>query len=86
MDLLKNKEMQLEMNYLELLPTSTILTFISMENSPLIFNKQEPVVTIPLLLLTVKLSTGEEMIQSKKEPPLEELIMDGLAQITLTGF
>jgi hypothetical protein len=57
-----------------------------MENLLSIFNKPEPVETTHLLLSIVKLSTGEEITQSKKELLSEDLITDGPVQMTLTGF
>ena len=84
-DLLKLKEQLLLRNWLELLLITTIQTFCSMENSLSIFNKLEPVEITPQLQPTVKLSTGEEMIQSKRVLQSVEQIKDGPVLITLTG-
>jgi len=62
------------------------LTTLSMENSLLTYNKPEPAETTPLLQLTLKLSTGEEMTPFKKVMLLLEAMMDGHPPIIQTGI
>ena len=83
--LLKPKKMLPKKNWRELLPTTKILITPSTVNLLLIYNKPEQAETILQLLLTPKLSTGEEMTPFKREIlPLEETTVGHLL-ITLTG-
>lgn len=83
---LLNNKMQLKKNFKELLQIMKTLTTLSTENSLLIYNKLEPVEITLQLQLIQKLSTGEEMILSKKVTLLPEEMTDGLQLITPTGI
>lgn len=85
-ELLRNKKMPLKKSLKELLPITRTLITLSMVNLPSIYNRPEPVETILQLLLTPRLSTGEEMIPFKREIlQLEEMTV-GHQQTTLTGI
>lgn len=78
--------MPLKKSLKELLPITRTLITLSMVNLPSIYNRPEPVETILQLLLTPRLSTGEEMIPFKREIlQLEEMTV-GHQQTTLTGI
>ena len=86
MELLLNNKLLQKKNCKEQLLIMKTLTTHSMENSLLIYNKLEQVVTTHLPQLTPKLSTGEEMTLFKKEMLLLEEMMDGHPPIILTGI